>query len=751
MNLIIRLSVIIAVCMAVIFEAEAKPKKLTETITWEISEDSVLYICGVGEMPDGWEAPYKKKHRRFRRIIISEGITHIGMSDFSFIEITDRAIVLPSTLQSIGKYAFSDIYGGVSGIELPDGLKSIGNEAFTRSLQMDKLEIPASVTEIGADAFRGCEIGSLTFCGTLPQKMDYAFRGVQLLESVDFNHKGGVVPFGCFESCPDLNVLLNAECVDKVESFAFSKTPLARDFENVRYMVDYLAKYSLKACLEKYMPSWSSYVVRNMKSESYDSSKVKAKVTAEMEQWQAKGEFESSAQYSKRVNEQTRKAYLEQLVKKCTAEAEAANRKYEAEYAALQDKYKAERERIIQDYYSRRIADAEQKFKHDFYMDTPYDADNNTFLIRSSQLGDILLPVPADEAPAFKAQWPAIKRRARAEYKPDGDGVALSNIVFPDYENNRSYTYDSHTEAVYALADDNTDFTPLVIPEIQIGDLTLAPVVAASEKGKEVTTAAAPKQSKVDTSIPVGEIVADNTFALIIANEHYRRESSVPFAANDGSVFARYVHKTLGVPEKNIKLMTDASLNDIRFAVRNLAQICDAYNGEASLIVYYAGHGIPDESTRDAYLLPVDGFGSDPSTGYSLKDLYAELGAMPTRGTTMFVDACFSGAVREGGMMRSARGVALKSKPTDAMGNMVVFSASQGDETAYPYTSESHGLFTYFLLEKLQETGGKVTLGELSDYLIDNVKRVSVTDHEKMQTPAVSAGRSAGDWRTRRL
>jgi hypothetical protein len=35
-------------------------------------------------------------------------------------------------------------------------------------------------------------------------------------------------------------------------------------------------------------------------------------------------------------------------------------------------------------------------------------------------------------------------------------------------------------------------------------------------------------------------------------------------------------------------------------------------------------------------------------------------------------------------------------------GNMVVFSAAQGDETAYPNNDEKHGMFTYFLLKKLQ-------------------------------------------------
>lgn len=68
---------------------------------------------------------------------------------------------------------------------------------------------------------------------------------------------------------------------------------------------------------------------------------------------------------------------------------------------------------------------------------------------------------------------------------------------------------------------------------------------------------------------------------------------------------------------------------------------------------------------------------------------------------------------------------------------MVVFSAASGDETAYPYKEKGHGLFTYYLLKKLQETKGDVTLGELGRYIVDNVTKESVVSNGKSQTPTV--------------
>lgn len=243
--------------------------------------------------------------------------------------------------------------------------------------------------------------------------------------------------------------------------------------------------------------------------------------------------------------------------------------------------------------------------------------------------------------------------------------------------------------------------------------------------------------TNVDENIPQVSQQASTTYAVIIGNEQYENEAAVPFAEHDAQVFAEYVKKTLGVPEKNIRLIANAGLNRIRGAVRWLKEAMEATGGQGKVIVYYAGHGIPDEANKNAYLLPVDGIGSDVESAYSLTRLYKELGALPAERITVFLDACFSGAKREGDMMASARGVAIKVKEETPQGKMIVFTAAQGDETAYPYTAQKHGMFTYYLLKKLQETKGNTTLGELGDYLTTEVKRQSFVENNKVQTPSI--------------
>jgi len=243
--------------------------------------------------------------------------------------------------------------------------------------------------------------------------------------------------------------------------------------------------------------------------------------------------------------------------------------------------------------------------------------------------------------------------------------------------------------------------------------------------------------NEVDSKIISNPIINSNTFAIIIGNEKYKNEVSVPFANNDAKIFKEYVEKTLGVPHEQIRLVENAGYNDLRMAVNWLAQAMTVCKGKGKAIVYYAGHGIPNESDLSAYLLPVDGIGNDPGSAYSLKDMYEKLGSVEAQSITIFLDACFSGSKREEGMLASARGVALRAKQSAPKGNMVIFSAAQGDETAYPYKDKQHGLFTYFLLKKLQESKGEVTLGELSEYLTEEVGRQSFVKNNKMQTPTV--------------
>lgn len=260
--------------------------------------------------------------------------------------------------------------------------------------------------------------------------------------------------------------------------------------------------------------------------------------------------------------------------------------------------------------------------------------------------------------------------------------------------------------------------------------------------------------SDVDVDIPSSGYSNPNTFALIIANENYYDKgiSKVPYAHHDAEIFSQYCEKTLGIPSENIHLKKDLTLNQIRSELRWIDGICSVYGKEARIIIYYSGHGMSDEKNHSGFMLPIDAIPNDPESGVSLQGLYTRLGRLSAENVLVFIDACFSGSARGGGLLlTSGRGVIVAHDEEDVTGNLCVFAASHGDETAYTYDKKGHGLFTYFLLKKLKDSNAKVTIGELSKYVTDQVKKMSIVVNEKMQTPTVNASSELSNWRNLKL
>lgn len=116
------------------------------------------------------------------------------------------------------------------------------------------------------------------------------------------------------------------------------------------------------------------------------------------------------------------------------------------------------------------------------------------------------------------------------------------------------------------------------------------------------------QKSNIDENIPVSKTSNNKCYAVIIANEKYTREQNVPYALNDGKTFSEYCKKTLGIPNDNIHYAENATLNDIKYHLAWLKNQTKLNGDDTKVIFYYAGHGIPNESDRTSYILPIDGF-----------------------------------------------------------------------------------------------------------------------------------------------
>lgn len=248
----------------------------------------------------------------------------------------------------------------------------------------------------------------------------------------------------------------------------------------------------------------------------------------------------------------------------------------------------------------------------------------------------------------------------------------------------------------------------------------------------------------VDVDIPTNNIQQNTTYALIIGNEDYKSkqrslksEQNVDFARNDAEVFALYCEKTLGVPKKQIKLITNATAAEIGQGLAWINNLSKIEGGKAKIIFYYSGHGLPEESSREPYLIPVDVSGSNLRYAIKLSEVYEELTQHPAEKVTVFLDACFSGGARNEPLV-AVKGVRVRPKASYLSKNLVVFASSTGDESSGVYREKRHGYFTYFLLKKLKESKGNVPLGELNDFIKRSVSKETGLAG-KVQTPQITA------------
>jgi len=435
------------------------------------------------------------------------------------------------------------------------------------------------------------------------------------------------------------------------------------------------------------------------------SSYIKKEVEEKINEWQKKSEFEKTTDYQNRVNGQPRNDKIQQFTEKAI--------------------------KRLKEEFARKIEWSELKLSE-------YDADNETYLIKSAKLGDFAVPVSLEDAPMFKQNW-ANMNFANADFTVNEEQFNLAKLTISDRIGGKTYQYDSKQTTAYVANNITYNFAPIEL-DIPQNEVTHKNTNNQIENRKiEVGVA------DVDVNIPSNTTVNTKTFAIIIGNENYQRAAKVAYAANDAKIFSEYCQKTLGLPTDNIRMYKDASYGIMLAALKDVQSIATAYHGDIHVIFYYAGHGVPAEDTKEAYLLPVDADGTQPEACYPLSLLYKKLQELNAKSTLVFMDACFSGAQRGEGMLASARGVVLKPKLGMPQGNMVVFSAATDQETAYPYKEKGHGLFTYFLLKKLQETKGDVTLGDLNNYLIANVSQQSIVVNRKSQTPTVTPSLSVGD------
>lgn len=245
----------------------------------------------------------------------------------------------------------------------------------------------------------------------------------------------------------------------------------------------------------------------------------------------------------------------------------------------------------------------------------------------------------------------------------------------------------------------------------------------------------------IDENIYETKVVDENAFAVVLSVQNYS-DFVVPFAESDGKVFRQYCEKSLGIPKSNVIYFEDATLNNIHSAMSRIADLADAYEGDARIIFYFAGQGVTDNA-GNPYLLPSDAsMNMIATTGYSVEKLFRELGDLDVQSAIVLLDAGFTNESREGKEIIKDGGASVRTKHVPVTGKVAALFASSEGEPAYVAKDKGHGMFTYFLCKKIKESKGNVNLQELSDYLRTSVVKATKEKTNKTQTPQIISANS---------
>ena len=195
-----------------------------------------------------------------------------------------------------------------------------------------------------------------------------------------------------------------------------------------------------------------------------------------------------------------------------------------------------------------------------------------------------------------------------------------------------------------------------------------------------------------------------NALALIIGVNNYLRAPDTPYADNDALFFSDYANNVLGIPQENIRTLSNDKANEIEIKIA-LKSWLKGYitPNQSDIYIFFAGHGLASADGKELYLLPYDGEPKLLEDSALLRsEIFDTVKSIKPKSVTVFLDACYSGQTRGKDMIiADSRPIAIVPVESDVPENFNVFSASSGSEiSGKPPLEANHGLFSYFPYER---------------------------------------------------
>lgn len=191
-----------------------------------------------------------------------------------------------------------------------------------------------------------------------------------------------------------------------------------------------------------------------------------------------------------------------------------------------------------------------------------------------------------------------------------------------------------------------------------------------------------------------------------------------------------------------------ASYDEI-FSALHWLKDCAAADPEATVVIYYSGHGWLDETNNSYYLIQHDAGLNIEASAIAASDFTQMLGEIRAKRLLVFIDSCHAAGMataKDGKTFRDLpKGFRSEAPPQELFAPLkqgegrVVFSSSTGSQSSWIRSDGTMSLYTYHLLEALQGAGNQPgdTLVHISDLMgyLDKKVRESARQLNKVQDP----------------
>ena len=247
--------------------------------------------------------------------------------------------------------------------------------------------------------------------------------------------------------------------------------------------------------------------------------------------------------------------------------------------------------------------------------------------------------------------------------------------------------------------------------------------------------------------------VRANRWAIIVGISEYEdARLNLTWANRDAQKLYELIQTPAGggfEPER-IELLIDGKATTAA-VTRALRTFLKKPAREDVVLLYFACHGTPDiDRPNTTYLLTHDTDPDDVSgTALPMREIDISLREnLLAEKVVIIADTCHSASIGNAGGRRDAGNDAgainaYLEKVSEARDGVALLTSAESNETAREGTQwgKGHGVFTYFLLRGLRGEAdgygrpkdGVVSVGELFDYVRDNVKRAT----DDQQHPAI--------------